>query len=238
MEIITFVLRRSSNRRTLMVRIKETSEVEVVAPLYVSVDVIDKFIQDKTHWINRKISEIRLRQASLKKQTFAHGEFFLFLGKRYPVSVSNDTRRWPKIIFTGGQWNIILPSGFSTETHPSMVKQALWRWYHNQAKEIFGGRIFHFARILQLAPRAIVIKQQKRLWGSCSFHRQTIHLNWQIVMAPLWVVDYVVVHELCHLKIPNHSQRFWSCVHQAFPDYKEAKRWLKGHAQDMQFPVE
>lgn len=87
-----------------------------------------------------------------------------------------------------------------------------------------------------LAPQRITVKTQKRLWGSCNHHGRSINLNWMLVMTPLMVIDYVVVHELCHLLVPNHSRRFWKHVAQYFPDYQASEKWLKTHAPEMQLP--
>ena len=107
------------------------------------------------------------------------------------------------------------------------------QWYRRQAEEILGSRLFHYARLIGVEPKKIAVRTQKRLWGNCDYRTRTIHLNWQIVLAPLEVMDYVVVHELCHLIVPNHSKRFWQRVEKTMPDFKKHKQWLKDHAVDM-----
>jgi hypothetical protein len=87
-------------------------------------------------------------------------------------------------------------------------------------------------------PKKIAVRTQKRLWGCCDYHTQTIHLNWQIILSPIRVIDYVVVHELCHLTVPNHSKRFWKKVEKIIPDFKRHKQWLAVNHIDMVLPDE
>ena len=138
--------------------------------------------------------------------------------------------------FDGFKWVVRIPRHLSLAERQEDIKERLIQWYRLQAKEILGGRVFHFARIMKLGPQEIHVKTQKRLWGCCNYHKQTISLNWQIVMAPLAVVDYVVVHELCHLKIPNHSKQFWQKVEEVLADYQRHRSWLKINAEEMVLP--
>jgi predicted metal-dependent hydrolase len=85
-------------------------------------------------------------------------------------------------------------------------------------------------------PLKIAVKTQKRIWGSCHPRTKTINLNWMLVLAPLEVIDYVVVHELSHLDVPNHSRRFWKRVSGVMPDYRRQVQWLKEHAAEMVMP--
>ena len=109
----------------------------------------------------------------------------------------------------------------------------MWQWYQEQAKEVFGVRVFYYARLMQESPRDILIRKQKCIWGCCDKRRGVISLNWQLIQAPMWVIDYVIVHELAHLKHANHSQRFWNRVAKFFPEYGHAKQWLRDHQVDI-----
>ena len=117
-----------------------------------------------------------------------------------------------------------------------MIKEKLIKWYRAQAEEIFGGRVFYFSRIMGLEPQKIAVKTQKRIWGSCGYHDKAISLNWQLVFAPMDVIDYVVVHELAHLDTPNHSRKFWKSVANILPDYKMRQNWLKNNRLSMKLP--
>ena len=106
------------------------------------------------------------------------------------------------------------------------VKRNLIKWYLEHAKEKIGGRVNRFAQQIGKWPANIDVKNQERRWGSCS-RTGVIRLNWKIIMAPISVIDYVIVHELCHLIYPHHSTQFWQKVQSIIPDYKRRREWLK-----------
>jgi predicted metal-dependent hydrolase len=99
----------------------------------------------------------------------------------------------------------------------------------NDASRIINERVTVYSELMQLFPKKVAVKDQRRRWGSCSARTGALNLNWRIVMAPPQVVDYVVVHELSHIKHPNHSPAFWSLVAQFVPDYKARRKWLRQH---------
>lgn len=121
-----------------------------------------------------------------------------------------------------------------TETFTSAVspkqKEALEKRYRQAAREYFSSRVSFYAKILQVTFSSITIRNQKTRWGSCS-SRGTLSFNWRLMLAPPRILDYVVVHELCHLIHMNHSADFWREVERILPDYKESRKWLKenGH---------
>lgn len=231
--VINYELTRSSARRSLSVCVTETAQVRVLAPLYLPDKEITGFIREKSDWIIKRLTEAGRTQPFRDLRRFRDGEEFLFLGKNYPLVFKNDpSLEQPGIGFTGGSWEVVLPAGLSEDEHNIFVHRSLVEWYEQQALELFGSRVFYFSRLMQVQPRDIVIKNPKRAWGICHHAEQKITLNWQIILAPREVVDYVIVHELAHLFVPNHSSRFWTKVEQYMPDYRHWKSWLrKNHAQ-------
>lgn len=218
---IDYELKRS-RRKTLSVTINDQAQIRVGAPLWVEEKRIEQFLRSKSSWISKKRGEASLRHNTLRRKTFTHGETFLFLGKEYPLNIRSHQQKNVRISFDGTQWHV-------ENGDVPLVKEKLVDWYRAQAKEILAGRVFHFARILGVEPKEIAVRTQKRLWGSCHPTSRKIHLNWQIVLSPLEVIDYVVVHELCHLLVANHSKQFWRKVEKAIPDFKERKAWLREH---------
>lgn len=223
-----------SKRRTLQITIKESLEVNVAAPVCLSQQKIEDFINEKSAWIFKKLSEKRSFCETWRKRGYAHGEEFLFLGKKYPIHVLEQNVVKPWLIFDNARWLIAIPSSFSDQG--PQIKEQLIRWYRHQAEEVLGTRLFHLARTTGLKPQKVVIKTQKTLWGSCSSRTRSIQLNWKLILAPFEVIDYVIVHELTHLAIPNHSQRFWQKVKSILPDFKERQQWLKRHQHDLALP--
>lgn len=176
-----------------------------------------------------------------QNKVFEHGQEFLFLGKRLQLEIAQYSPRdfeSTELSFDGKLWRAAVPSELSREERQNQLKERFSIWYRMQAKEILGSRVFHYGRLMGVWPKEISIKTQKRLWGSCNFRKQKIHLNWQIVMSPLEVIDYVIVHELCHLTVPNHSKFFWRSVQKILPDYQNQRSWLKINQKEMMLPFQ
>ena len=233
---IPYFLARSPRRKTITISIDPQAQVNVAAPYYLVHKEIERFIREKENWVIKNIHQINQRNEFIKKKRFEHGEEFLFLGEKYKLEVQETHLRKSQIVFDGSRWIMALPAGQSLKEYQYEIKERLIQWYRDQAKEILGGRIFHFSRILGIEPQKIVVKTQKRIWGSCDYRKKAIHLNWKIILSPLKVVDYVVVHELCHLLVPNHSKRFWQKVERVMPDYSRQRQWLRANAQEMVLP--
>lgn len=107
-------------------------------------------------------------------------------------------------------------------------------WYRAQARWHLTGRIDHFARQHGFVYNSLRINGARTRWGSCNAQRGSLNFTWRLVMAPPEIVDYVVVHELCHLKHPNHSPDFWAEVEGILPDYKQRRKWLKENGLKLQ----
>lgn len=117
---------------------------------------------------------------------------------------------------------------FDANEKRDIIKDALIKWYFALAIKIINRRVNRYSRLLDLFPKEVIIKDQKKRWGSCS-SSGILRFNWRIVMAPISIVDYVIVHEMCHLRIKNHSSDFWKLVSVALPDYQRRKDWLKNN---------
>ncbi len=114
------------------------------------------------------------------------------------------------------------------------IKSVLKKWYISKARELLAERIRIYSPLIGLSPKKLAVKEQKTRWGSCS-SKGNINLNWKLVMSPLPVADYVVIHELCHLKEMNHSKKFWGIVEAIMPDYKVYRKWLKENGYTLSF---
>ncbi len=204
----------------------------VTAPRPVPIDLIEKFIHSRSSWIVRKLLEKRKAEEILDRKKYETGHEFLFLGKYYPLIVNREANCSTKILFDDHQWNVRAHAGTTTV----MITKKLIAWYRREAGEILGARTFHYSRVMGLTPQKITVKTQKRLWGSCNHHGQSINLNWTLIMAPMAVIDYVIVHELCHLEVPNHSRRFWKKVSEVMPDFEIQEQWLKINSPEMILP--
>ncbi|MBF0522605.1 MAG: M48 family metallopeptidase [Candidatus Omnitrophica bacterium] len=216
--------------------INPQAEVTVCAPWGLDDEKILSFVRQKSHWIVTKTKEVLQRNQLRVIKEYKDGEEFLFLGKKCRLEILEKDIKRSHIVFDGLKWSVSIPINVPSEEKKDTIKNKLIDWYRQEAEEVLGGRIFHYARIVGIEPKKIAVRTQKRLWGNCNYNSRTIHLNWQIIFSPLNVVDYVVVHELCHLFVPNHSRRFWKKVEEIYPQYQLSKKWLRDHSNDMVLP--
>ncbi len=232
---LSFRLVRSYRRRTVAIYVNENADVSVFAPFFVRRDMIFDFIREKSLWIVKKIAQVKRNRSILEERRFDTGSMFLFLGNKYPLIIETDEKvRRVRIDFDGASWKIKLPLVDTLRKSPeNIIKKKLIEWYKRQAKEMLPGRVFYYSRVVGVEPSNIAVKTQKRLWGNCDYAAKIIRLNWQIILAPIEVIDYVVVHEICHLIFPNHSKNFWHKVGEILPKYKENRKWLREHYSDM-----
>ena len=222
-----FVLKKSSRRRTISISVDKQARIAVAAPSYTADKEIFLFIQQKSDWILEKVQEAQKYMKDIRQKKFEHGHCFMFMGKKYPLKIEEHSRKRTTVNFDGSCWQVLLAGHINPQQRAKHIKEKMLKWYREQAKEVLGGRIFHYSRIIGLGPQRIAVRSQKRIWGNCDTRTQTINLNWQIILTPLSVIDYIVVHELCHLKVPNHSQRFWREVKNILPQYKESVTVVK-----------
>lgn len=151
-----------------------------------------------------------------------HKQRVLYRGNWYEVQVHVDkNRRRARVDLEEPQMIIQTPS-----LEETVIREAVERWFIKQAHMIFPVRVMYFQQMTGGVVNEIHIKAQKTRWGSCS-SRKNLNFNWNLVMAPPDVLDYVVVHELCHLTHMNHGREFWNLVEQVMPQYRQMKGWLR-----------
>ena len=204
-----------SNRRTLSISINENAELIVRAPHLLSMNIIHDFINEKKKWVNKqqKIINNRLSDSAFDK------DMALMLGSLYPIKIKTDQSE--KLTFNGEEFLV-----YSSDQE--LIHSSLKKWYKKKFREVAIPRLTYFADQYNLSVNQVRIKEQKTLWGSCS-SRNNINLNYLLIMAPMNVIDYVIIHELAHTTHRNHSSHFWKTVESMMPNFKEAKTWLKDY---------
>ena len=208
-----------SRRRTIELTITEDARLVVSAPLRTPLHVIHGVIDKKQQWIRRKISEAASRPAPPPRE-FRDGERFLFLGKAYDLEISRRTARPVEL---GDRL-------YMSNLAPPEARRALREWYRGNAARHISGRCAYYQRLIGRAPNRVRISSAEKRWGSCS-PGGNLNFSWRLMMAPPEVIDYIVVHEMAHLEVPNHSASFWKRVALVMPEYRVHKKWLKenGH---------
>ncbi len=207
---ISYTLTRSK-RQTIGIRVG-ASGVLVNAPKDISLDTIEKTIQQKAAWVvHRQARLLELNSFLLSPRTFESGETLRYLGRQYRLK-RISSQEAPNARMRGAF--IEVQAQTSQE-----AKKALEFWYQKQAKQYLPARLHRLSfRKGMASPPPVLIRSPKRRWGSCN-QKGEIRLNWRIIMAPQSLIDYVIVHELCHLEHPNHSTAFWQSMHKLMPDY-------------------
>jgi len=194
-------------------------------PYRTSQEEIDKFFKDKTSWIKKKLLERKnnIQKDILQPKAFIPGERFLYLGEWYPLEVQDTIGRKNPLSLSWGRFVL-------DEKRADQAKDLFIRWYKDEAKRLFADRANYFSKSLGFFPKCIKITRGQFRYGSCSPDNK-LSFSWRLIMSPLTVIDYVIVHELMHIKEKNHSGRFWCLVESAIPDYKKHKIWLRenGH---------
>jgi hypothetical protein len=204
-----------SRRRTISLEITRDAGILIRAPVRVPKSYIRKFFTEKEDWVNRKIREISSRPTRPERE-FKNGEKFLVLGEYYELE-----------ILSGSSAGISLGEKlYVGELRTREIRDLLIEWYRKKAIEIFPARVAGYSAILDYTPKKIRISDARRRWASCSTSG-TLSFCWRLVLAPPEVIDYVIVHELSHMRQPDHSPRFWEKVRAAMPDYERRKQWLR-----------
>jgi len=216
MQEIEYAITRSARRKTVSIIIRANNQVDVLAPKLMPSLLINRFVQEKRSWIDKKLQYNHKVRANFQAKVFAEGESFDLLGKSYQL----------KILETKTTIHIADDKLITPAFQADKLKKRLTLWYRKQAEQYFQQRSRKIAVDIGVSPASIAVKTYKSRWGSCH-HDGRIYFNWRLIMAPIWVIDYVIVHELCHLIHHNHSKCFWQKVEEIMPDYNQAKEWLK-----------
>ena len=217
--LLSYQLVRSKKRRkTISLHIKEGGEIVIYAPYRTTKEEIGKFIEKNQPWISKKLSE-EARSIRKAEKAFNPGEKFLYLGELYPLEIQESNNKGPPLKLSFGKFVL-------DQSRIEDAKDLFTQWYKGEAKEKIAERVNYYSNRLKLFPKRINITSAKYRWGSCSRDNR-LSFSWRIIMAPLSVIDYILIHELVHIKEKNHSKRFWSYLESILPDYREHKRWLK-----------
>ena len=202
-----------SIRKTISLHISTQGELIVKAPFFIPEKIIHSFIKQKEDWILKALQKINVRKVS--KKTYFEGEEFLFLGDIYKlhlgdfkdISVSDSLLHFPSFM-------------------KFRIQKELESWYIKKAKEIITERLDYMSKKMKTSYKDIRFSDTSSKWGSCSLDN-ALQFNWRLIMTPLTVINYVVVHELTHTLEKNHKASFWIKVRLYTPAYKQHRKWLE-----------
>ena len=216
------LITRTKRKKTISILIKD-GNVEVKAPFNLKQKEIDSFILKKEKWIKNKI----LFQKSIKKlpkKKFIDGEVFKLLGKDLilKLNISDTKKTYIKNDY------ICLDLKNNTKNNKEKIKRELELFFRSFSERILKEKTLIESKKMNLKVKEIKVRSYKNRWGSCSSNGN-ISYNWKLIMAPERIINYVIIHELCHLIHFNHSSDYWWEVSKEHPNYKESKEWLKSN---------
>lgn len=211
-----------SRRKSVALEINENAQLIVRAPFRLSQSRLELILADKIAWIKKKQAEM-LKKFKISKKYFIPGEKFLYLGQEYELRLAESFKA------------LELKDYFYLSNKYEKSGQAVFRyWYKEAALEKIRERVFYYANKNNFQINQIRLSSARKRWGSCSSQRN-LNFSWRLIMAPLFVLDYVVVHELVHLQHMDHSNRFWNRVSGICPNYLEAREWLNKNGHLLNF---
>lgn len=217
-----YTVQRSGRRRKLTIAVQRDRSVVVYAPTGTTDEAIRHIVETKRQWILEKLRHPQkyLELPHPPGKELVSGESALYLGRQYRIEMVAEGIQTV-------QFNqcFLVPASKASER-----KIALREWYVARAHEKILPRVTRFARSLGVAFRRARIVDNRYRWGSCTV-KDNVHFNWRLIKAPVFVIDYVIVHELAHLIEPNHTGRFWNVVRAQAPKVDQARTWLREHGQ-------
>ena len=209
-----------SNRKTIALIVTSDARLVVRVPRFLPLKRIEELVENKTAWIEKQKAKMRQKLQVISGEPIGinEGQLIPLLGQFYPLGWSEHQGNLPEI--HDGKFII----KWSEQTQ---LKKNIINWYKKEARHILSERVELLSRQIGIDSfNTIRITSARTRWGSCSA-KGNLSFTWRLVATPLYVVDYVVIHELVHLKIRNHSKNFWTQVKLHYPDYKIAITWLK-----------
>jgi len=227
-----YTLIRSARRKTLLIQVKQ-GQVIVRAPVYVSALKIAQFVGQKSAWLQKKIVEYQQQVHALP--TFQHHSTLYYLGEKKHLKISYAINASTYI----NNDKIVIELPFrqrkkkrSAEQFQALIKQQLGQFFKEKLHHYLSEKLPLLSQRLTAYPQSYKIRFYRSRWGSCN-SRGELSFNYLLMMVPNWVIDYVIIHELCHLTYLNHSNNFWQLVKLHCNQVEPAKQWLKQHQQEL-----
>ena len=230
---IDYTIKRGNRKKTLAINVTLASQVIVLAPNDLSREKIETIVKKKSLWILGKQEHFKRLIMLFPEKELVSGEQILLLGRKYRLKIKEKNFS-SALKLSGRKIFISVARNLDSNKRKEKIRDALIKLYFEKSTKIIKQRVNRYSKLLNLFPKKVIIKDQKKRWASCSSDG-ILRFNWRIAIAPISIVDYIVVHELCHLKVKNHSSDFWKLVSVAIPDYQKRKDWLKNNTTIFRF---
>jgi predicted metal-dependent hydrolase len=224
---IRYILKRSHKARLVWLKIGPRDGLSVTIPSFYKPENLPEYLIQRSDWILQNLEKYCSAVETPESLKPVIPEKIFILGKCYVLKTNNRAKGFTAISLDDSTLSFNLSSSFGGSD-----KQGLKMWLKDQAKRIINEKVKVFSRKIQVIYNRVYIREQKSIWGSCST-RKNLSFNWRLIMVPESVIDYVIIHELCHLKEMNHSKGFWKLVEDICPDWRIRRKWLNEHCYEL-----
>jgi hypothetical protein len=212
---ITYSVERKE-RKTLSIYVEPTGKIKILAPKDISKEELNQIIENKRYWIYKSLSELEELNETKVEREIVDGEGFLYLGRSYKLKIQKNLKR--PLTLRQGRF-------YLDKAHKMDAQDCFKEFYREKGLKHVSERVNYFKGKLGVSPNPVRVMELKNRWGSCS--EKHLNFHWKIMMAPMKIIDYIIVHELAHIIEPKHSLRFWEIVGAVIPDYRQRREWLK-----------
>ncbi|PSL42991.1 hypothetical protein B0H94_11274 [Salsuginibacillus halophilus] len=221
-----------SERKDIKIAVDLVNGVVVYTPDHVAEDQLNQVLHQKAPWITQKLEELNEVQTAVAPKEFVSGEKLPYLGRHYRLKVLKEPVQRASIQLKQGRFIAEVPQTWTQNQIEEALESKLITWYRHHGCKKVQARANYYQSLLGVTAQSLQLKTQDKRWGTCTSNGD-IYINWRIVMAPMHVVDYVIVHELAHLLVPEHSEKFWQLVKSILPEYETSKEWLRVHGMEL-----
>lgn len=217
-------IKRTNRLKTVSLKVKN-QEVVLSVPKFVTDSEIDNIIERKINWIRNKLAIEKTNSFNIKRK-YENGEKFLYFGSEYSLKIKHSNN---DNVYLDNNIMIVEVKNNSKAVH---IRNILNNWYIAESKKYLIKTTNYYEVLIGVSVNKLILGKYKSKWGSCN-SKKTISYDWRIIMAPLEVIHYLIIHELCHIKHLNHSNDFWKTVEKYMANYKLQKKWLKTNSSKL-----
>ena len=213
-----------TKRKTLQLEVLPDMSVRMIAPIGTKPEVCSRMLLKRMDWVRAQMQYFSQFHPLTKPREYVSGETHLFLGRRLRLKVVKGSTKGVKAT----RQHLTVCAGQTTSAR--LVEATLWQWYREQASDLFQERMLGCMVKLNIpkneGPKSLIVRRYKSRWGSMSSDG-VLGLNLDLIRAPIECIDYVIIHELCHLRFPHHGPRFWDLLERVMPDWRKRKTKLE-----------
>lgn len=209
-------IKRSQRNKTITINIEKDGSVNAVVPMDCDDETIVKELLPREYLICKHVANRKAVTKAHFNRSFVNGQAFLFMGKSYNLNIVDDAKKALEIVDD----KFVLSAKYLSKAKETFIK-----FYKKKGLPYIMERIEYFSELVGRQPASVKIMELGGHWASCT-PQQNINFHWKCIMAKPYIIDYLIVHELTHLKYPNHTRQFWDSVFSVMPNYKECEEWL------------